>query len=220
MLCFVIPRPRFWLEKLGTLKHDMGLSWWRTLRMYLHFCLWTFWDAEAGILSWERAIVSPVGLAVGCAVVAQYCSPLQQPLGQVLAGGRHCVLPAGPPGSGEADDELSPEGHELAMPAPLHGPKMRWWKCRCPQCCSVVLCSGHWPGAGWARHCPCVATGSHAVHGYSLAASGLLLLLGLLQYHVDMSWPCLPIHVAIPSTHSDHSGDCRIFSISEQLSAH
>lgn len=55
--------------------------------------------------------------------------------------------------------------------------------------------------------------------GIGLAASGSLLLLGLLLYQVGVSGHCPPLHAAAPSTHSDHSGHGSIFSVSGQLSA-
>lgn len=56
--------------------------------------------------------------------------------------------------------------------------------------------------------------------GIALATSGSLLLLGLLLYQVGMSGHCPPIRAAVPSTHSDRSGNSsNIFSISGQLSA-
>lgn len=53
--------------------------------------------------------------------------------------------------------------------------------------------------------------------GIALAASGSLLLLGLLLYQLGVSGHCPPLRAAAPSTHSDHSGS--IFSISGRLSA-
>ncbi|XP_049734969.1 transmembrane protein 125 [Elephas maximus indicus] len=55
--------------------------------------------------------------------------------------------------------------------------------------------------------------------GIALAASGLLLLLGLILYQVGVSGHCPPIRAAAPSTHSGHVGSDGIFSISGQLSA-
>uniref|UniRef100_A0A452QAA9 Transmembrane protein 125 n=1 Tax=Ursus americanus TaxID=9643 RepID=A0A452QAA9_URSAM len=55
--------------------------------------------------------------------------------------------------------------------------------------------------------------------GIGLAASGSLLLLGLLLYQVGVSGHCPPLHAPAPSTHSDHSGHGSIFSVSGQLSA-
>ncbi|XP_046515926.1 transmembrane protein 125 [Equus quagga] len=55
--------------------------------------------------------------------------------------------------------------------------------------------------------------------GIALAASGSLLLLGLLLYQVGVSGHCPPIRSAPPATHSDHSGNGSIFSISGRLSA-
>ncbi|EFB30291.1 hypothetical protein PANDA_015134, partial [Ailuropoda melanoleuca] len=52
--------------------------------------------------------------------------------------------------------------------------------------------------------------------GIGLAASGSLLLLGLLLYQVGVSGHCPPLHAAAPSTHSGHGS---IFSVSGQLSA-
>ncbi|XP_040482631.1 transmembrane protein 125 [Ursus maritimus] len=55
--------------------------------------------------------------------------------------------------------------------------------------------------------------------GIGLAASGSLLLLGLLLYQVGVSGHCPPLHAPASSTHSDHSGHGSIFSVSGQLSA-
>ncbi|XP_077006110.1 transmembrane protein 125 [Tamandua tetradactyla] len=55
--------------------------------------------------------------------------------------------------------------------------------------------------------------------GIALAASGSLLLLGLLLYQVGVSGHCPPIGVATPSTHSGHRSSGGIFSISGHLSA-
>lgn len=55
--------------------------------------------------------------------------------------------------------------------------------------------------------------------GIALAASGSLLLLGLLLYQVGVSGHCPPLRTAAPSMHSDHSGSGSIFSISGRLSA-
>uniref|UniRef100_K9IHV0 Putative conserved plasma membrane protein n=1 Tax=Desmodus rotundus TaxID=9430 RepID=K9IHV0_DESRO len=55
--------------------------------------------------------------------------------------------------------------------------------------------------------------------GIALAASGSLLLLGLLLYQVGVSGHCPPICAAAPSAHSDHSSNGSIFSISGRLSA-
>ncbi|XP_006087276.1 transmembrane protein 125 [Myotis lucifugus] len=55
--------------------------------------------------------------------------------------------------------------------------------------------------------------------GIALAASGSLLLLGLLLYQVGVSGHCPPLRAAAPSMHSDHSGSGSIFSISGRLSA-
>lgn len=55
--------------------------------------------------------------------------------------------------------------------------------------------------------------------GIALAASGLLLLLGLLLYQVGVSGYCPPICAATPSTHRHHSGNGSVFSVSGQLSA-
>ncbi|ELK31135.1 Transmembrane protein 125 [Myotis davidii] len=54
--------------------------------------------------------------------------------------------------------------------------------------------------------------------GIALAASGSLLLLGLLLYQVGVSGHCPPLRAA-RSMHSDHSGSGSIFSISGRLSA-
>ncbi|XP_003801266.1 transmembrane protein 125 [Otolemur garnettii] len=54
--------------------------------------------------------------------------------------------------------------------------------------------------------------------GITLAALGLLLLLGLLLYQVGVSGHCNSICIAAPSTHSGHGGNTSIFSISGQLS--
>lgn len=53
--------------------------------------------------------------------------------------------------------------------------------------------------------------------GIALAASGSLLLLGLLLYQVGVSGHCPPLRAAAPSALSDRSGS--IFSISGRLSA-
>ncbi|KAM8791288.1 transmembrane protein 125 [Rhynchonycteris naso] len=55
--------------------------------------------------------------------------------------------------------------------------------------------------------------------GIALAASGSLLLLGLLLYQVGINGHCPPLHAAAPSTHSDHHGNSSIFSISGRLSS-
>lgn len=55
--------------------------------------------------------------------------------------------------------------------------------------------------------------------GIALAASGSLLLLGLLLYQVGVSGHCPPICTTTPSTLSDHSGNGSVFSVSGQLSA-
>lgn len=55
--------------------------------------------------------------------------------------------------------------------------------------------------------------------GIGLAASGSLLLLGLLLYQVGVHGHRPPRHAAAPSTHSDRSGNGSIFSISGRLSA-
>lgn len=55
--------------------------------------------------------------------------------------------------------------------------------------------------------------------GIALAASGSLLLLGLLLYQVGVSGHCPRLRAAAPSMHSDHSGSGSIFSISGRLSA-
>ncbi|XP_008580503.1 PREDICTED: transmembrane protein 125 [Galeopterus variegatus] len=55
--------------------------------------------------------------------------------------------------------------------------------------------------------------------GIALAASGSLLLLGLLLYQVGVSGHCPPILAATPSIPSGPSGSGGIFSISGQLSA-
>lgn len=55
--------------------------------------------------------------------------------------------------------------------------------------------------------------------GIALAASGSLLLLGLLLYEVGVHGHCPPIRAAAPSTQSDHRGNSSIFSISGRLSA-
>ncbi|XP_034876065.1 transmembrane protein 125 [Mirounga angustirostris] len=55
--------------------------------------------------------------------------------------------------------------------------------------------------------------------GIGLAASGSLLLLGLLLYQVGVHGHCPPRPAAAPSSHGDHRGNGGIFSISGQLSA-
>ncbi|XP_004484497.1 transmembrane protein 125 [Dasypus novemcinctus] len=55
--------------------------------------------------------------------------------------------------------------------------------------------------------------------GIALAASGSLLLLGLLLYEVGISGHCPPVRVAAPSTHSGHRSNGGVFSISGHLSA-
>ncbi|XP_047729428.1 transmembrane protein 125 [Prionailurus viverrinus] len=55
--------------------------------------------------------------------------------------------------------------------------------------------------------------------GIGLAASGALLLLGLLLYQVGVSGHCPPLRAAAPSTHAHHGGDGSIFSISGRFSA-
>lgn len=55
--------------------------------------------------------------------------------------------------------------------------------------------------------------------GITLAASGALLLLGLLLYQVAVSGHCPPTRTAAPATRSDHRGNGSVFSISGQLSA-
>lgn len=55
--------------------------------------------------------------------------------------------------------------------------------------------------------------------GIALAASGALLLLGLLLYQVGVSGHCPRLRAAAPSMHSDHSGSGSVFSISGRLSA-
>lgn len=54
--------------------------------------------------------------------------------------------------------------------------------------------------------------------GITLAASGGLLLLGLLLYQVAVSGHCPPTRAAAPSTHSGLSANSSVFSISGQLS--
>lgn len=55
--------------------------------------------------------------------------------------------------------------------------------------------------------------------GIALAASGSLLLVGLLLYQVGVSGHCPSIRAATRSTHSDHSDNGSVFSISGRLSA-
>ncbi|XP_059230392.1 transmembrane protein 125 [Mustela nigripes] len=55
--------------------------------------------------------------------------------------------------------------------------------------------------------------------GIGLAATGSLLLLGLLLYQVGLSGHCPPLHAAAPATPGDHGGHGSTFSISGQLSA-
>lgn len=55
--------------------------------------------------------------------------------------------------------------------------------------------------------------------GIALAALGSLLLLGLLLYQVGVSGHCPATRAAAPSTHSGHSGNSSVFSISGQLSS-
>ncbi|XP_039094604.1 transmembrane protein 125 [Hyaena hyaena] len=55
--------------------------------------------------------------------------------------------------------------------------------------------------------------------GIGLAASGSLLLLGLLLYQVGVSRHCPPLRADAPSAHGDRSGNGSIFSISGQFSA-
>ena len=55
--------------------------------------------------------------------------------------------------------------------------------------------------------------------GITLAASGALLLLGLLLYQVAVSGHCPPTRTAAPATRSDRSDNGSVFSISGQLSA-
>lgn len=55
--------------------------------------------------------------------------------------------------------------------------------------------------------------------GIALAASGSLLLLGLLLYQVGMSGHCPPICMTSPSTLREHSGHGSVYSVSGQLSA-
>ncbi|XP_037355518.1 transmembrane protein 125 [Talpa occidentalis] len=55
--------------------------------------------------------------------------------------------------------------------------------------------------------------------GIALAASGSLLLLGLLLYQVGMSGHCPPICAPTPTAHGDPRDNGGVFSISGQLSA-
>ncbi|KAK2490258.1 hypothetical protein MC885_004272 [Smutsia gigantea] len=55
--------------------------------------------------------------------------------------------------------------------------------------------------------------------GIALAASGLLLLLGLLLYQVGVSGYCPLTRAATPSTDRHRSGNGSVFSVSGQLSA-
>lgn len=55
--------------------------------------------------------------------------------------------------------------------------------------------------------------------GIGLAATGSLLLLGLLLYQVGLSGHCPPLHAAAPATPGDHGGHGSTFSISGRLSA-